>query len=206
MRFPGTVSKKSSVFLGLGAFACLIASCVSMPKMLPAEYFNPKHTLAVRVTACAPKPELRTETQKGNIAAITDLVRQKAMEDRMMGITPERITAALTQELKNQLGDLFLITSGDAQLLLEVEVEHWGWYVPTGKYGESTDIHYLHLSGQANIFDPAHGSESVYYTANSTDTPLGDHLTAEKCEAVFPLAVADFSAQIKRFIAEGNVN
>jgi CubicO group peptidase (beta-lactamase class C family) len=186
---------------------CLLgwSGCVSMPKMLPADYFQPRRTITVEVANCPPTPTLRTEQPGGNIAGTTWLARNEAMKNRMAGISPGMIQQAVGKELKKQLPDTFAVAEGEAQLALKVAIDEWGWSVPTGKYGESTGLHSFHIGGTASIvdLDPARNGAVVYFTYNSTDTPLGDHLTKEKCEAVLPGAAQDFAAQIVRFIQKG---
>jgi hypothetical protein len=176
-----------------------------MPKMLPADYFQPKRTMTVTVENRAPAPTLHTDQTSGNIAGATWLVRNEAMRTRMAGITPEMIQQAVEQELVQQLKDTFTIAGGEAQLALKVSIDDWGWSVPTGKYGESMDIHNFRIGGPASIvdLDPAKNGAEVYFTYNSTDAPLGDHLTKEKCEAALPGAAKEFAAQIVRFILKG---
>ena len=41
------------------------AGCISMPKMLPADYFQPKRTITVEVANCPPTPTLRTDQPSG---------------------------------------------------------------------------------------------------------------------------------------------
>ena len=181
------------------------AGCFSMPKMLPAEYFAPKRTLTLEVADCPPTPTLRTDQPAGNIAGATWLVRDQAMKNRMAGITPATIHQAVRQALEKPLAEMFTVAERDAQLALKISINDWGWYVPTGKFGESTDIHYFRIGGTATIvdLDPAQSGQKVFFTYNSTDTPMGDHLTKEKCEATLPKAADDFAAQIVRFILKG---
>jgi len=186
---------------------CLLgwSGCISMPKQLPAEYFQPKRMMTIEVTNRALKPTLQTDQPVGNLAGVTWLVREEAMKNRMAGISPGMIQQAVEKELAKQLRDTFTIADGQAQLALKVSIDEWGWSVPTGKYGESTDRHSFRIGGTASIIDldPAKNGAQVYFTYNSTDTPLGDHLTKEKCEAALPKAAEDFAAQIVRFILKG---
>ena len=181
------------------------AGCLAMPKMLSPEYFEPRRTLAIEVAGGLPTPTLHTDQPQGHIAGTTWLVRNQAMQNRMGGITTNQIHEAVEQALAKQLADTFTVVPRDAQLALKVNIDDWGWYVPTGQFGESTDIHYFRIGGTASILDsdPAKTTAEVYFTYNSTDTPLGDHLTKEKCEAALPKAAEEFAAQIVRFILKG---
>jgi hypothetical protein len=181
------------------------AGCISMPKMLPAEYFTPTRTITVAVADCAETPVLRTDQPQGGVAGATWLTRNEAMRNRLSGIKPEMIQRAVEQELAKQLAGTFNVVAHDAQLGLEVSINEWGWYVPTGTYGESIDIHFFRLGGTATIVDlaPAQNGAEVYHAYNSTDTPIGDRLTKEKCEAALPKAAEEFAAQIVRFILKG---
>lgn len=181
------------------------AGCLAMPKMLPADYFEPKRTVAIEVTGGLPTPTLHTDQPQGQIAGATWLVRNEAMKNRMAGIAPADLHDAIGKSLAKQLQNVFTVAGPTAQLALKVAIDDWGWYVPTGKLGESTDIHYFRIGGTASIvdLDSAKNGAEVYFTYNSTDTPLGDHLTKEKCEAALPKAADDFAAQIVRFILKG---
>ena len=190
------------LFCGLG---WLGTGCMTMPKMLPAAYFAPVRTISVEVSGCPATPALRTDQPSGNIAQATWLTRQQAMQNRMKNITPDRIQQAVRDSLARQLAGTFTVVDQNAQLALKVSLTEWGWFVPTGTFGESTDIHYFRLEGRASILDqdPAQNGQEVYFTYNSTDTPLGDHITKEKCEATLPKAADDFAAQVVRFILKG---
>ena len=192
------VSTSASVVFLAGL--ALVAGCVSMIKMLPPDYINLDRQLAVRVINVAPSPTLDTSQAKNVVASTTFLIRDRAMRNRMAGITTERLGAAVEEALRAQLADTFTISTNATDLALDVVISRWGWSVPTGEYGESVDIHNFHISGTARIVDVGQNRATVYFTYNGTDTPLGDHLTAEKCEAALPAAAADFAAQIKRFI------
>ena len=187
----------------LSCLALAGAGCISMPKMLPAEYFAPKRTLAIEVSGCPPTPTLHTDQPAGNIAGATWLVREQGMRNRMAGITPDMIHQSVRQALKKSLADTFTLADRDAQLVLKVALDDWGWSVPTDRFGKSTAGHAFRLGGTATIVDLARNGESVYFTYNSTDTAMGDHLTKEKCEATLPQAADDFAAQVVRFILKG---
>ena len=197
--------KKFRWFALLCGLGWLGAGCIAMPKMLPAEYFAPQRTVAIEVSGCPETPELRTDQPSGGIAQATWLTRQQAMQNRMKDITPARIQETVHDSLAKQIAGTFKVVDHDPQLALKVSITEWGWYVPTGTFGESTDIHYFRLEGRAAILDqdPAKAGQEVYFTYNSTDTPLGDHITKEKCEATLPKAADDFAAQIVRFILKG---
>ena len=155
------------------------------------------------MTGGLPTPTLHTDRPQGQIAGTTWLVRNEAMKNRLAGITPEKLQAAVRTALAKRLPDAFAVAERDAQLALRVTLDDWGWYVPTGRFGESTDAHYFRIGGTASIADPAQADAEVFFTYNSTDTPLGDHLTKEKCTAALPAAADDFAAQIVRFILKG---
>lgn len=197
--------KKFRWIVPVSCLAFAGAGCISMPQMLPAEYFKPQRSLSIEVAGGQPAPTLSTDQPQGHIAGTTWLVRNEAMKNRMAGITPDRLHAAIEKSLAQQLAGIFTVTDREPQLALKVEPRDWGWSVPTGKLGESTDIHYFRLAGKASIrdLDPAQAGTEVFFTYNSTDTPLGDHLTKEKCEAALPKAADDFAAQIVRFILKG---
>jgi hypothetical protein len=125
------------LLLGMGFSG---AGCISMPKMLPAEYFEPKRTITVEVVHCAESPVLRTDQPVNHFAGATWIARNEAMRNRMAGITPEKIPRAVEKELVKPLKDMFTVAGADAQLALKVSVNEWGGFVPTGRYGESTDI------------------------------------------------------------------
>lgn len=194
--------------LGASAIILLLAGCLSLPQMLPAEYFEPRRTLSIEVADCPPAPSLNTDQPAGLIGSTTWRIRDQAMRNRMAGITTNDIHSAVAKALRKHLADLFEIVPDQAQLSLKVSIQEWGWYVPTGKHGESRDIHYFRLGGSTTIHDLAsnRAGQKVYFAYNSTDTPLGDHLTKEKCEAALPQAADDFAAQIARFIRKGQQN
>jgi hypothetical protein len=189
--------------VGVGWLAMAGSGCIGMPKPLPAEYFVPARTISVRVVECIRTPTLRTDQPEGRIAGTTWVARQQAMVNRMRGITPDMIQLAVIREVERQLPPTFAIAGDGAQLNLEIAIKEWGWSVPTGQFGESLAGHAFRIGGTASILDPAKGNERVFFTYNGTDTPMGDHLTAEKCEATLPKAAADFAAQIVRYIRQG---
>ena len=78
------------------------------------------------------------------------------------------------------------------------------WSTYPGKLeARRVEIILSRFNGSATIVDLARNGESVYFTYNSTDTAMGDHLTKEKCEATLPQAADDFAAQVVRFILKG---
>ena len=189
----------------LFALAWAGAGCVGLPKMLPADYFEPRRTMAIAVAGGRATPTLHTDPPQGQIAGGPWLARNQAMQNRMRGIATNQIHAAVAQALAKRLADTFVLVPDGAQLRLTVAIDDWGWYVPTGKFGESRDGHYFRIGGTSSIadLDPARSGEEVFFAYTRTDTPLGDRLTKEKCEAALPQAADDFAAQIVRFILKG---
>lgn len=187
----------------LAGLTLAAGGCVRMPRLLSAGYFEPRRSLRIEVSGGLPAPTLHTDQPQTGTARLTWLTRSQAMQNRMAGISPARIHAAVRAALADQLAETFLVTDDDAQLVLKVVIDDWGWYVPTGTFGESRDLHSFRLGGTAAIADPAQAGAEVFFTYNQTDTPLGDRLTPEKCEAALAPAAADFAAQIVRFILKG---
>ena len=181
----------------------IASGCLRIPKMLEAEYFQPRRTLTVRVADCPSSPTLETDQPEGNVVSATWLMRQDTMRKRMSGISADRVRRAVERELAHQLGDLFAIVPADAQLALEVSVDEWGWSVRTGNFGQSTDVRYFRIGGTASILDLAQDRKRVCFASGIADTPLGDPPTKETCEATLPGAAQDFAAQIVLFIRKG---
>jgi hypothetical protein len=181
----------------------LSGGCVHAPVMLPVEYFTPPRSISVQVVHCSDAPVLRTDQPVGNTTGIGWMSRNETMRSRLARIAPKQIELAVEKELMIQLAPEFPIAGGGAQLVLEVSIDEWGWYVPIGRFGDASGPHHFRIRGSTTITDPARDDGVVFYSSNCTDSPLDNHQSQEACEAALPEAAEDFAAQVVRSLLQG---
>ncbi len=186
-------------WIWIGA-ACVVAGCASMPRELPAEYFVPRRTLEIRVVNELGAPQILDRTE---VSAGQAMERHARKRDMLADLRRETASGLLTDHLGRELSETFDIRDRDAELVLKVTVDRWGWTVSRDPDQAQLLDHRLYLMGIAVIEDVRRPDEAVYRGLIRSEAPLGYAPTPMAAQEAFPSAVVRFGQALTQDILVG---
>jgi hypothetical protein len=119
------------------------------------------------------KPEMMDSGQGGIIGAmVTGISRAANMRDQLSGINGAAMKESFLGKFNPLVGEHLTLNSATNDLRIEVGVERWGWYVPTGAMGIKLGEYQCQMFGSVNVFDVAQ-AKKVASTVVWAQKPLG---------------------------------
>jgi hypothetical protein len=121
---------------------------------MPAQYFQADHEMATTIPKIPPKAVMADSGEGGLLGAlITATGRADKMKAQLAGLQGETISELMRQSINRRLESKFFIGDEGKDLLLEVNVLQWGWYVPTTVVGIKTGAYQCQVTGACTVYD-----------------------------------------------------
>jgi len=143
---------KSNVLLLLCAGACFLVSGCYSPKPIPQAYFEQEPEMGVTVGKCPEAAQMRDSGQGGLIGALVTSGRASKMREAMEGIIGDTVKELVRQRFEAAIEDHFDVYE-DGQLQTVIDIQQWGWFVPTTVVGIKTGSYQFTLSGMVTVTD-----------------------------------------------------
>jgi hypothetical protein len=180
-----------------------ISSCATTPPpIIPKDFFTEDHEISVEITQIKDDATMRDSGGGGIIGVIAKSVRAGNMEEIFAGIKGETVKELLRQQIENNLGEVFYIEDESEDLVLEVIITQWGWFLPTTAFGIKTGGYQLEISGQMAVYE-LNPTRKLLTKANiSSQQPLGKEPTSEETNKALILAITDFSKKVSDFVLQ----
>ena len=124
---------------------------------------------------------------------VTAAVRGSNMKERMQGIKGDAVTELVRQKMTEKLEQCFEVSETSKDLMTEVQITQWGWFVPTTALGIKTGSYQFMLNGTINVYDVAKNREQVGYVVAASQQPLGNDPTPQQSQEALLKAAEDFS-------------
>jgi hypothetical protein len=144
--------KKSAVLLILCTIVCFIGSGCYSPKPIPKAYFDQEPEIGVAVGECPEKAQMRDSGQGGLIGAMVTAGRAGKMKEAMEGIIGDTVKELVRQKFEAAIEDHFDVYE-EGQLQAVIDIQQWGWYLPTALAGIKTGSYQFTLSGMVTVTD-----------------------------------------------------
>lgn len=144
--------KKSTILLLLCTVVCLAGSGCYSPKPIPQAYLAQELEMDVTVGRCPETAQMRDSGQGGLIGAIVTAGRADKMKEVMEGIIGDTVKELVRQKFEAAIEDHFDVYE-DGQLQTVIDIEQWGWFVPTTIAGIKTGSYQFKLSGMVTVTD-----------------------------------------------------
>jgi hypothetical protein len=132
--------------------ACLLGSGCYSPKPIPKTYFEEEPEMSVTVGKCSETAQMRDSGQGGLIGAIVTAGRASKMEEAMEGIIGDTVKELIRQKFEAAMEEYFDIYE-EGQLQTVIDIDQWGWFVPTTVAGIKTGAYQFTLAGTVSVTD-----------------------------------------------------
>ncbi len=194
--------KKSLVLFGGATLAlALFTGCAGI-KPLPAEYYARDHEMSVEIPRIPEKAVMRDSGQGGLIGLMVNAGRSSNLRQKMAGIQGATVKELLRQEISRQIGGTFIVSEANKDLLLEVKVMTWGWFVPSTVLGIKTGAYQCELIGGITIYDMSKNKKKVAFTTLTAQEPLGNNPEEASAKESLVKVVQVFSEQVGKFVMQ----
>lgn len=189
-RFTKNIPHLAFATLALGAL--FFSGCATTPMKLPADYSKGDHEVQVAIKRIPDKGVFRESGKGGMISAIAGLVRQSGLRDKMEGAQGKTVKELLIQALNRNLEEHFFVVETSKELVVEVEVTQWGWFLPTAMFGIKTGSYQFEVMGYVRVFDhkATDGKKPVAALMLISQEPIGDKPDPDRLQEIM-LKVAD---------------
>lgn len=145
--------KQSTVLLLLCTIICFVGSGCYSPKPIPKAYFDQEPEMSVTIGACPETAQMRDSGQGGLIGAMVTAGRASKMKEAMEGIIGDTVKELVRQKFETAIEDYFDVYE-EGQLQTLIDIQQWGWYLPTTIAGIKTGSYQFTLNGTVTVTDP----------------------------------------------------
>lgn len=180
----------------------IFSGCATVPIKMPSNYLSEEHDISVEVVHIKDKASLRDSGSGGLIGLVAKAVRSGGMEEIFGGIQGETVKELLRQQIENNLDEVFYIEEESEDLVLELNITQWGWFIPTTVLGIKTGGYQLEIIGQIAVYDLTMEKKLLMKTFVSSQQPLGKEPTSEETNKALMLAIADFSKKAANSVVQ----
>ncbi len=191
------MKRRMFVVVAALCIAIFFQGCASGPQPIPAAYFDAPHQISVQVTRIEEKPSFRDSGNGGLVGVLVGLGRSSDMKKMFDGIKGETVKELIRQELESKLDTTFVVDEESKDLGLEVEISHWGWFLPTTAFGIKTGSYQLEIMGTVAVYEVSPEKKRVANLLIASRKPLGNKPTAEICQQALEQAITDFAQQAR---------
>lgn len=143
---------RSSVALVVCTVVCFLGSGCYSPKPIPKAYFDQEPEMGVAIGECPEKAQMRDSGQGGLLGAMVTAGRAGKMKEAMEGIGGDTVQELVRQRFEAAIEDYFDVYE-DGQLQTVIDIEQWGWFVPTTLVGIRTGAYQFTIAGTITVRD-----------------------------------------------------
>jgi hypothetical protein len=164
------------VCLVLAGLCLLGTGCGPKPAMaLPSSYLTPRQSMTIEIKEC-PKDANLPEVGGGLLTMGTIAVRRENNRKLLGDISGDTLRNALKQELEERFKTHFDMANGQAPLVAEAEISHWGLNSASTFFGIGTSGKFFEVRATVSVFDRAsqQRKEIGYVAAWGSSADLGD--------------------------------
>ena len=147
---------------------------------------------------------MRDSGQGGILGAlITGIGRASDMRKAMEGIKGDAVRELVRQRFESAIENYFDVYE-EGQLKTMVDIEQWGWYVPTTVAGIRTGSYQFSLVGMVSITDPeVKKKKGMIATCRiATSEAIGNKPTATASQEALLKCVDKFATEAVAFLAK----
>lgn len=155
--------------------------------------------MSVEIGKCSEKAQMRDSGEGGLIGALVTSGRAGKMREAMEGIAGDTVKELVRQRFEAAIEDYFDVYE-EGQLQTVIDIDQWGWFVPTTVAGIRTGAYQFTLAGTVTITDKELTKKSKIATIKTmASETIGDKPTATqsqeallKCADAFASEAVDF--------------
>jgi hypothetical protein len=161
-----------TAWAGPAAACVLFVTGCATHKPIPNTYLDKSHHAKLVVQNVPPAPAMRDSGQGGIVGAIiTATSRTSNMQKKLAGVHGDEVQTAFTQAFEKLMAEHLTVGDFDGELRLVVNIDSWGWYVPTTSFGIKVGDYECQIIGRIDVFDP--NDKKVAFAKIRVAEPLG---------------------------------
>lgn len=190
------------------ALAVLAAGCAST-KPIPASYLGGENKLAIQLVKIPAKPRIEAGSGSagglaGAIAAsINDAIEQKRLTQRMGEVSPDEVVNLIMSKVESEAAQAVPVVKDGNNLLMEIEVENWGWRRNTGLLvGPALAALSSTIVAKVSVYDGAQGKVKVGESTITGAERVGRSPEHDDLRRGLKMSAQDLADKI-RFFLEG---
>jgi hypothetical protein len=187
---------------------CFVGSGCYSPKPIPADYFDQEPEMSVTVDKCPAKPRLADSGDAGGnlitaaVAGVSAMGRAGKMRDAMEGISGDTVKELVRQRFETAIEDYFDVYE-EGQLQTTIDIDQWGWFVPTSVAGIRSGAYQFTLSGMVTIKDTEKKRKSKIAMIKTTAVAkIGDKPTSKESQEALLKCADSFATQAVSFLTK----
>jgi hypothetical protein len=162
---------RTAVCLLLGS-AVLITSGCATHQPIPKEYLGKGQRARLVIQNVPPAPAMMDSGQGGVVGAvITATSRANRMKQQLAGRHAENVQLPFTEMFKRRMAEHLELGDWDGDLKLVVNIDTWGWYVPTIDFGIKVGEYECQMIGRVDVYD--NQNKRVAFAHLRAAEPLG---------------------------------
>jgi len=142
----------SSPLTALVVLAALASGCQTN-RPLPATYLGGDQTVAVAMVGTIPGATMRDSGQGGLIGAMVTAGRQSDFRKRLDGVEASAVASLVRQQVQRRLEEKFYIEETSDQLMFNITLNKWGWFVPTTALGIKAGSYRFEIIADIEVVD-----------------------------------------------------
>jgi hypothetical protein len=163
---------RQGVWLSLAAACALLASGCATHQPIPKTYLDQSKHARLVIQKVPPAPTMADSGQGGLVGAIiTGTSRANNMKEKLAGIHGDQVQEAFTQAFQKSMGEHLVVGDSDGELRIVVNIDTWGWYVPTIDFGIKVGDYECQVVGRVDVFDTQ--DKKVAFAHLRVAEPLG---------------------------------
>jgi hypothetical protein len=198
---------KVKLALILAAAAAFFLTGCASTKPIPASYFGGENKMAVRVVRIPAGPSI--ENKSGNAgglasaiaASINDSIERNRLIKRMGEVKPDEVVELVTSKVEaGTTGGIPIVKEGN-NLLMEIEIEHWGWRRNTGLLvGPAIASLSATIDAKVSVYDVSQAKVKVAESKITGEERVGRSPQHEDLPRGLEMCAEDLAAKIHYFI------
>ncbi len=184
---------RAITWLSIAAACALFASGCATHQPLPQAYLD-RPTEAGLVIQKVPSAPMMSDSGQGGLigAIITATSRADNMKEQLAGIDGAQLQTAFTEAFKPLMAEHLKLVESGGELRVVVNIDTWGWYVPTMDFGIKVGDYQCQLIGRVDVFDAQ--NKKIAYAHLRAAEPLGSKPQRDSARAAVAKVAEQFAA------------
>jgi hypothetical protein len=194
--------RRTTVLLLFCAIIGSLASGCYSPKPIPKAYFEGKTQMSVAVGKCPDKAQMSDSGQGGLIGAMVTAGRAGPMHEAMSGIAGDTVKELIRQRFSEKMEEYFDVYE-EGPLKTVIDIQQWGWYVPTTVAGIKTGSYQFIINGTVTVTDNAQKRKPrIADLRMQVSETIGNKPTAAVSQEALLKCADKFAAQTVTFLVK----
>jgi hypothetical protein len=178
--------------LGMAAACVLFASGCATHQPIPRVYLDRSHAAGLVIQKVPGAPVMMDSGQGGLIGAIiTATSRANNMKEKLAGLDGGQVQATFAEAFTRLMAEHLALAESGGGLRIVVNIDTWGWFVPTIDFGIKVGDYECQLIGRVDVFDSQ--DKRVAYAHLRVAEPLGDKPGEDSARRAVTLVAEDFA-------------